>query len=68
MGKDKFYIEQRPDGQFSVKRPNAERASTVTPTQKAGIEWAREHGDPKPHIERVRETSKGGPDKWRKGG
>lgn len=67
MSKDKFYIEQRPDGQFSVKRPNAERASTVTPTQREGIEWAKSHGDPKPHIERVRNTDKGAPDKWRKG-
>lgn len=62
-----FYIEQRPDGQFSVRRPNAERASTVTSTQKKGIEWAKEHGDPKPHVERVRHTPKGAPDKWRKG-
>lgn len=67
MSKDKFYIEQRPDGRFSVERPKAERASTVTSTQKEAIEWAKQHGDPKPHIERVRETPKGSPDKWRKG-
>jgi Uncharacterized protein conserved in bacteria (DUF2188) len=66
MSKDKFYIEQRPDGQYSVKRPNAERASVLTPTQRKGIDWANEHGDPKPHIGRVRHTPKGNPDKWRK--
>jgi hypothetical protein len=67
MTKDKFYIEQRPDKQYSVKRPNADRASAVTPTQKEAIEWAKGHGDDKPHIERVRDTSKGDRDKWRKG-
>lgn len=66
MSKDKFYVEKRPDGRYSVSRPDAERASTVTDTQREGIDWAKEHGDAKPHIERVRHTSKGNPDKWRK--
>lgn len=66
MSKDKFYVEKRPDDRYSVSRPGAKRPSTVTDTQREGIDWAKEHGDAKPHIERVRHTSKGNPDKWRK--
>jgi hypothetical protein len=65
MSKDKLYVEQRPEGDFAVRRPNSQRASAVEPTQAKAIERAKALGDPKPHIERVRETKAGKPDKWR---
>jgi len=58
---DKLYIEQRPDSRYAVRWGNAQRASVVMDTQREPIEWAKE-----PDIERVRNTEKGGRDKWRK--
>ena len=65
MSKDKLYVEQRPKGDFAVRRANSDRASAVAPTQAKAIERAKALGDPKPHIERVRETKVGKPDQWR---
>lgn len=66
--KDKrIYIEQRPEGDYAVRRGDAERASAVEPTQKEAIERAREiEPNSRPHVERVRTTSRGKPDQWRK--
>ena len=66
MAKKEFFIEQRPDGRYNVARPNADRASAVTDTQKAGIDRAREI-DPNAtiYVERVRDVGPGR-DKWRK--
>jgi hypothetical protein len=66
--KDKrIYVEQRPDGDYAVRRANSERASDVLPTQRQVIERARElNPGSRPHVERVRYTSVGSPDKWRK--
>lgn len=65
--KNEFFIEQRPQGDYAVRRPNSERASAVESTQEAAIERAREI-DPEAtlHVERVRNTNVGHPDKWRK--
>jgi Uncharacterized protein conserved in bacteria (DUF2188) len=62
-----LFIERRPQGDFAVRRANAERASTVAPTQAKAIE-AAQRLEPKATIlvERVRYTSVGKPDKWRK--
>jgi len=63
---NEFFIEQRPEGDYAVRRPKSERASAVTATQATAIERAIEI-DPSAtiHIERVRNTSQGGRDQWR---
>lgn len=65
--KDRLFIEQRPQGDYAVRKPDSERASDVLPTQAEAIERARELNPGKaPLVERVRYTSSGKPDKWRK--
>jgi len=67
MSDKRIYVERRPEGDYAVKRPGAERASAVEPTQKQAIEKARElNPGVAPHVERVRDTSAGHRDKWRK--
>jgi len=67
MAYDEFFIERRDNGDYAVRRPDSERASAVTPTQQEAIERARQI-DPNAviHVERVRDTNRGGRDKWRK--
>jgi hypothetical protein len=63
----KIFVEQRPQGDYAVRRPNSQRASDVLPTQREAIERARQLNDGNPPlVERVRNTDKGGRDKWRK--
>jgi hypothetical protein len=66
MSKNELYVERRPQGDYAVRRPDSERASAVLPTQREAIERAKELGAPKPLVERVRHTSVGKPDQWRK--
>ena len=67
MAKDRLFVEKRPQGDFAVRKPNSERASAVLPTQAQAIERARELNPGKqPLVERVRHTTGGNPDKWRK--
>jgi hypothetical protein len=67
MSDKRIYVERRPEGDYAVRRPNAQRASDVLPTQREAIERARELSPgTTPHVERVRHTSAGKPDKWRK--
>ena len=67
MSKDRLFIERRPEGDYAVRKPNADRASAVLPTQADAIERAREMNPGKaPLVERVRDTSHGSRDKWRK--
>jgi hypothetical protein len=63
----KLFIERRDEGDYAVRRPDSERASATEPTQAEAIERAREI-DPYAtiQVERVRNTEKGGRDKWRK--
>lgn len=63
---NKFFIEQRPEGDYAGRRPNSERASFVAPTQAEAIQKAKEM-DPSAtiEVERVRDTDTGGRDKWR---
>jgi uncharacterized protein YdaT len=64
---NKIYIERRQDGKYTVSRGNAERASAVTDTQRQAIDRAKElNPGHRPDVERVRNTDKGGRDKWRK--
>ena len=63
----KLFVERRPDGNYAIERPDADRASAILPTQAAAIARAEEI-DPSAEIlvERVRNTSVGGLDQWRK--
>jgi hypothetical protein len=66
--KDKrIYVEQRTQGDYAVRKAKSERASAVLPTQAKAIERARElNPGVSPHVERVRHTTVGNRDKWRK--
>jgi Uncharacterized protein conserved in bacteria (DUF2188) len=65
--KNQLFIEQREQGDYVVRKGNAERASAVEPTQKKAIERARElNPGHAPRVERVRNTDRGHRDKWRK--
>jgi hypothetical protein len=67
MSKDQLYVERRPQGDYAVRRPNAPRASAVLPTQAEAIERAKElNPNGRPVVERVRNTTAGGRDKWRR--
>ncbi len=62
-----LYIERRPEGDYAVRKPDAGRASAVVPTQAEAIERAKEiNPNAAIHVERVRNTNVGSPDKWRK--
>ena len=60
-------LRETDDGQFSAKKGGAQRASALEDTQGDAIARAREI-DPKApiHVERVRNTNVGSPDKWRR--
>jgi hypothetical protein len=66
--KDKpVFVEPRKDGNYSVKIANAQRASAVEPTQGKAIAAAQQmHPESPLHVARVRHTSKGDPDQYRK--
>lgn len=62
-----IYVEPRKQGDYAVRREGSQRASDVLPTQKAAIERARQlEPDKRPNVARVRNTSVGGPDQFRK--
>ena len=62
-----IFIERRPQGDYAIRRRGSEKASHVLPTQREAVDRARELS---PNgtilVERVRETSRGGADRWRK--
>jgi len=67
MHKNQLFVERRPQGDYAVRKGNAERASAVLPTQREAIQRARElNPNLNPLVERVRHTTEGVPDKWRK--
>jgi len=67
MADDQLFVERRPEGDYAVRKPDSERASAVLPTQAEAIARARElNPDKPPLVERVRHTTGGKPDKWRK--
>ncbi len=67
MSDKRIYVERRPEGDYAVRKPGADRASDITPTQAEAIERARElNPGAAVHVERVRFTSGGKPDKWRR--
>jgi hypothetical protein len=65
--KQKFFIEQRTQGDFAIRKPNSQRASGTAETQKQAIAKARElNPNADIHVERVRDMGTGSPGKWRK--
>jgi hypothetical protein len=64
----KVFIEKRQEeGDFAVRKPDSERASTIKPTQEKAIEEAKKmFPDATILVERVKKTEKGKPDQWRK--
>ena len=67
MSKGNVFVEQRPQKDFAVRREGSERASAIEPTQAKAIARAREmFPGVSPDVERVRHTSQGKPDQWRK--
>ncbi len=67
MANNNIFVERRPDGTYAVERPGAERASAILPTQAEAIARAKEiNPGSNPDVERVRTTSRGKPDQWRK--
>ena len=67
MKNDELFIERRDRGDYAVRRPGSRRASDVLPTQAEAINRARElETNSTPLVERVRHTSRGKPDQWRK--
>jgi uncharacterized protein YdaT len=63
----RLFVEQRPEGDYAVRKANSERASDVLPTQAEAIERAKElNPGASPVVERVRNTTAGKPDQWRK--
>ena len=62
-----IFVERRPEGDYAVRKPDSKRASAVETTQAKAIERAQEI-DPGAAVlvERVRYTTGGKPDKWRK--
>lgn len=64
---DEYFIEQRKQGDYAVRKPDSDRASVTAETQKEAIEKAREmNPNATIHVERVRNTHVGHRDKWRK--
>ena len=65
--KKQTFVEKRPEGDFAVRRAGSKRASAVEATQQEAIARAKEiEPGVAPHVERVRDTAGGKPDKWRK--
>jgi len=67
MGKGNIFVERRAVKEYAVVKPGADRASAILPTQAKAIERAKEISpNTRPDVERVRHTSVGKPDQWRK--
>jgi uncharacterized protein YdaT len=65
--KNAFYVEPHKDGGYSVTKGGANRASDIKDTQKEAVQRAHQIDPNAPvHIARVRHTSKGDPDQYRK--
>ena len=67
MSTKRLFVEQRPEGDYAIRRANSLRASDVMPTQSEAIARARElNPNIEPLVERVRYTDAGKPGRWRK--
>jgi hypothetical protein len=64
--KNEMFVTRREDKRYNVLRPDAQRPSAVTDTQRQAIDRAKEIApDAAVHIQRVRGNPPG-PDKFRK--
>ena len=62
-----LFIERRTKGDYAIRKPGSDRASAVSPTQREAIGRAKQlNPEAAIHVERVRNTNTGKPDKWRK--
>jgi hypothetical protein len=62
-----LFVEKRSEGDYAVRKANSERASDVLPMQAEAIKRAQELSPGASSLaERVRNTTGGKPDKWRK--
>jgi predicted transcriptional regulator len=63
-----IFVEKRlAQGDFAVRKPNSQRASAIEPTQRKAEQRAKEmYPNARVITERVKHTSKGNRDKWRK--
>ncbi len=60
MSKQGIYIEQRPNGDFAVRKEDSQRTSGVKPTQKEAISRAKEiEPDGEIHVEHIRNVGDG---------
>ena len=67
MNRENVYVEQRPQGDFAVRKEGSDRASAVAPTKAKAIERVREISPGVARdVERARPTNRGKPDQWRK--
>jgi hypothetical protein len=63
--KNELFVTRRDDGKYKVLRPDADRASAVTDTQREALDRAKAiEPDAAVHIQRVRGIPPG-PDKFR---
>jgi hypothetical protein len=61
-----YFVEQTETGRYAVRAKGAERVSAIADTQKEAIGLVEQFNpDDRPDVERVRNTSQGGRDKWR---
>jgi hypothetical protein len=61
-----YFIERTNDGRYAIRAKESGHASEILDTQEAAIERVRDlNPEDHPDVERVRNTSGGGPDKWR---
>ena len=63
---DKLYIERLPKGNYGVKESKVKKSLATAPTQAKAIVKAQKLKPKELLVERVRDTKKGGRDKWRK--
>lgn len=62
-----YFVEQTSSGEYATRARGAERVSSISPTQREAIERAKQFNpEGRPDVERVRNTSNGSRDKWRK--
>lgn len=67
MRNEKLFIERRPQGDYAVRKANSQRASAVEGTQQEAIQRGQElNPDAIIMVERVRNTSNGKRDQWRR--
>ena len=62
----KLYIERLSNDKYGVKKTHDAKPLVVTLTQEKAIEKAEKMNPIELLVERVRDTKKGGRDKWRK--